>query len=145
MPDAPPGINPADRRYSDQHQWIKHHADGVYRVGVTWWEHQRLVGPIHVEMPEVGEHLEAGEMYGVVECMLGAIGELRSPVPGVVTSVNQEFVDDPELLYVYDEPYESWLLEMRPDHAADLDALFDADAYTERTKYAREWGFGGVE
>jgi len=145
VPEAPEGVNPDDRRYSDQHQWIKVHVDGAYRIGVTWWEHQRLVAPIHVEMPDVGEHLDAGEMYGMVECMLGAIGELRAPVAGRVVAVNEEFVADPEMLYVYDEPYESWLIAVVPDDVGDLDRLLDAGGYTERTKYAREWGFGGVE
>ena len=138
--------NPDDRLYSTQHQWVKHHVDDVYTIGLSWYAHEGLVGPELVELPDVGEHLEAGEMYGIVECLVGALRELFAPFDGEVVEVNQEIVDDPELIYVYDDPYEEyWLIRIRPDEPVEGAGLLDAARYTEMTPYAKEWGFGGLE
>jgi len=138
--------NPTDRLYSTQHQWIKHHEDGVYTLGLSWYAHQGLVGPELVELPDVGEHLDSGEMYGIVECLVGALRELFCPVAGEVVEINEEIVEDPELIYVYDDPYEEyWLIRIRPDDPVDRAGLLDADEYTRMTPYAKEWGFGGLE
>jgi glycine cleavage system H protein len=138
--------NPDDRLYSTQHQWVKHHEGDVYTLGLSWYAHQGLVGPELVELPEVGEHLESGEMYGIVECLVGALRELFAPVAGQVVEINEEIVEDPELIYIYDDPYEEyWLIRIRPDDPVDRAGLLDAEEYTRMTPYAKEWGFGGLE
>ena len=138
--------NPDDRLYSTQHQWIKQHEGDVYTLGLSWYAHQGLVGPELVELPDVGEHLESGEMYGIIECLVGALRELFAPVAGEVVEINEEIVDDPELIYVYDDPYEEyWLIRIRPDAPVEGAVLLDAAEYTEMTPYAKEWGFGGLE
>lgn len=138
--------NPSDRLYSTQHQWIKHHEGDTYTLGLSWYAHQGLVGPELVELPDVGEHLDSGEMYGIVECLVGALRELFAPVAGEVVEINEEIVDDPELIYIYDDPYEEyWLIRMRPDDPVEDAGLLDAEGYTQMTPYAKEWGFGGLE
>jgi glycine cleavage system H protein len=138
--------NPDDRLYSTQHQWIKHHEDDVYTLGLSWYAHQGLVGPELVELPEIGEHLDSGEMYGLVECLVGALRELFTPVAGEVVEINEEILEDPELIYIFDDPYEEyWLIRIRPDQAVETAGLLDAEEYTRMTPYAKEWGFGGLE
>lgn len=138
--------NPSDRLYSTQHQWIMKHEGDVWTVGLSWFAHQGLVGPSLVELPDVGEHLEAGEMYGIIECLVGALRELFAPVAGEVVEINEEIVEDPEVIYVYDDPYEEyWLIRVVPEEPVEDSGLLTADEYSELTPYAKEWGFGGLE
>jgi glycine cleavage system H protein len=136
-------VNPADRRYAMEHQWVRPGADGRMVIGPTWFLHEQLVGPMHLELPDVGEHVEQGEMCGYVQSLLGAMRELHSPLAGTVVAVNEELLDDPEMIAVNDDPYgEGWLFELEPDEPEDVDRLLTAEEYSARTPYARRWQLG---
>ena len=81
------------------------------------------------ELPEVGAELEQGADACVIESVKAA-GEVKSPVAGVVTAVNESLVDEPGK--VNEDPLgEGWFIRMEPADAAELDALMDQAAYDE--------------
>ena len=58
--------NPGDRRYTTEHEWIK--ADGEqYLVGITAFAQDQLGDIVYVELPKVGDHVESGKPFGVIE------------------------------------------------------------------------------
>jgi len=80
---------------------------------------------IYVELPAVGQKLEAGGRLGVVESVKAA-SDLYSPVSGDVTAVNDELKDHPE--YVNQDPYgKGWLIKLQ--NVKESGRLLDQQAY----------------
>jgi glycine cleavage system H protein len=130
---ADPGDYPDDRRYTAQHQWIMPDDEGGHVVGITRFSYGKLDAILALELPEPGERVEAGELYGYIQSLVGPIQELYAPVSGKVLAVNGELVEDPESIFVADDPYgESWLVRVAPDDPAEVEGLLTADQYMER-------------
>jgi glycine cleavage system H protein len=54
---------PAAYKYSKTHEWIDA-AHGVGSVGITDYAQQSLGDIVFVELPKVGDTLEAGKIFG---------------------------------------------------------------------------------
>jgi glycine cleavage system H protein len=120
---------PAELRYSEHDEWIR--VDGDETVtGITDYAQDQLSDIVYVELPEVGDHFEQGEPYGVVESVKAA-SDLNMPIAGEITAANTDLEDTPEI--VNQAPYAAgWLIRIRPDRIGDVDALMDAEAYRAR-------------
>jgi glycine cleavage system H protein len=70
--------------------------------------------------------VQQGEACGVVESVKAA-SDVYSPVSGEVVAVNEVLSDAPE--QVNDDPYAAWMFRIRPENAAEMDNLLDAQAY----------------
>lgn len=122
--------NPGDRRYTTEHEWIKAEGD-QYVVGITAFAQDQLGDIVYVELPRVGDRVQAGQPFGVIESVKTA-SDLYAPVSGEVTEVNAGLVDEPES--VNDDPYETgWIIKVRAADPAQLEQLLTADQYTEQT------------
>jgi glycine cleavage system H protein len=122
--------NPTDRRYTTEHEWIKPEGEH-YVVGITAFAQDQLGDIVYVELPKVGEQLEAGKAFGVIESVKTA-SDLYAPVSGEVVEVNGELVDQPQS--VNDDPYErGWMIKIRAGNASELEQLLTADQYADQT------------
>lgn len=117
---------PADLRYAASHEWARLEADGSVTVGISDHAQEALGDVIFIELPEVGKTLAAGDQAGVVESVKAA-SDIYAPVGGEVIAVNEALADAPE--QVNGEPYGAWFFKLKPQDAAELDKLLDADGY----------------
>lgn len=117
---------PSDLRYASSHEWARLEADGSVSVGISDHAQQALGDVVYVELPEVGQQLQAGQQAGVVESVKAA-SDIYAPVSGEVIAVNEQLADTPEL--VNNEPYGSWFFRLQPSDPAELNKLLSADAY----------------
>ncbi len=117
---------PADLRFADSHEWARLEADGSVTVGLSDHAQRSLGDIVFVELAEVGKTFAAGEPAGVVESVKSA-SDIYSPVSGEVIAVNQELSETPEL--INDDPYEYWILKLKPSDKAELKSLLDAAGY----------------
>lgn len=122
--------NPTDRRYTTEHEWIK--AEGEhYVVGITAFAQDQLGDIVYVELPKVGDKLEAGKTFGVIESVKTA-SDLYAPVTGEVVEVNAELVEQPQA--VNDDPYSrGWLIKVRSADPSEVEQLLTAEQYSEQT------------
>ena len=128
MPD--PASNPADRRYTTEHEWIKSEGD-LYVVGITSFAQDQLGDIVYVELPKVGQHVEGGKAFGVIESVKTA-SDLYAPVSGEVVEVNAELVDQPQT--VNDDPYTAgWMIKIRAADPGQVDRLLTAEQYAAQT------------
>jgi glycine cleavage system H protein len=118
--------NPANLKYTASHEWVRTEADGSVTIGITEHAQELLGDMVFVEPPAVGRKLKAREECAVVESVKAA-ADVYAPVAGIVTAVNGTLENSPESLN--SEPYAAWIFKLKPDNAADLAALMDADAY----------------
>jgi glycine cleavage system H protein len=122
--------NPPDRRYTAEHEWIKPEGE-TYVVGITAFAQDQLGDIVYVELPKVGDRIESGKLFGVIESVKTA-SDLYAPVSGEVVEVNNELVDQPQS--VNDDPYQKgWMIKIRPENASELERLLSAEQYSEQT------------
>lgn len=117
---------PPDLKYSSTHQWAKQETDGRVTVGITDHAQAELGDLVFVDLPEVGNSVQAGRPCMVVESVKSA-SDVHAPVSGEIVEINRAVADRPE--QINDQPYEAWLLRIHPADPSELDALLDAEAY----------------
>lgn len=119
---------PKDLLYTKTHEWIREDDDGV-TIGVTDFAQSQLSDVTFVELPEIGDHIDAEEEAAVLESVKAA-SDIYAPFGGTVTAVNDVLSDSPEM--INSDPYgDGWLFKMEPDAASDLEDLLDAESYEE--------------
>jgi glycine cleavage system H protein len=108
---------------------VRDEEDGTVVIGIT--EHaQELLGDlVFVELPEVGDTVDAGNECAVVESVKAA-SDVYSPVSGEVIAVNEALADAPETVN-QDAFGDGWLFQVKLSDPAQLEDLLDAEAYTE--------------
>jgi len=120
---------PSDLHYTESHEWIRIEDDGSVRIGITDNAQAQLGDLVFVELPEAGNHYDAGDACAVVESVKAA-SDIYAPLSGEVLAVNEELVDQPEL--INSSAYgDGWLFTMRLDDGADPGTLMEADDYEE--------------
>ena len=117
---------PQNLKYTNEHEWIRVEGDIAY-VGITDYAQEQLGDIVFVDIPTVGETLEAGETFGTIE-VVKTISDLFLPLAGEILEQNEALEENPEL--VNKDPYgEGWLIKIKPAADADFDSLLDAEAY----------------
>jgi glycine cleavage system H protein len=116
---------PTTYKYTKEHEWIS--VDGTTgTVGITDYAQNSLGDIVFVELPKVGDTLEAGKIFGSVESVK-AVSDLYSPISGTVTAVNEELKDAPEKVNA--DANNTWMLKLEIKDAAELNGLLGADQY----------------
>jgi glycine cleavage system H protein len=105
-----------DLMYTKDHEWIKKEGDFTY-VGITDYAQHSLGDIVFVELPEVGDELETGDGFAVVESVK-AVSDVYAPGSGTVEEVNEELEDSPELLN--EKCYESFIAKFSEFEAEEL-------------------------
>jgi len=119
---------PDELKYTEEHEWVAIEED-VATIGISDFAQSQLGDVVFIELPEVGDDLEAGKPFGVVESVK-AVSDIYSPLSGEVVEINEELPDAPEILNT--SPYEDgWLIKIRLSNPQELDDLLDATAYQE--------------
>ena len=124
-------MNPTDRKYSKEHEWVKIESGEVALVGITHFAQDQLGDIVFVYFPDDLENLEQFKSFGEIESPK-AVSELFAPVSGQIIEVNAELQDRPEL--VNEEPYEAgWMLKVQLSDTSEMDNLMSADQYEALT------------
>lgn len=117
---------PAGLKYAKSDEWFAVQGDTV-TIGITDYAQDQLNDIVYVEFREAGESLDAGDSFGEVESVKAA-AELYSAVPGEIVAVNAALEDEPEVVNA--DPFGAgWMVKIRADDLAPLEALMDAAAY----------------
>ena len=110
-------------KYSKSHEWVKLDG-GTAVVGLTDFAQSELGDLVFVNLPEVGDTVEAGEVFGDVESVK-AVSDVYSPVTGEVAEINEELLDSPE--FINDNAYEAWFIKVKDVSATE--ELLTAEEY----------------
>lgn len=116
----------SDLKFTKTHEWLRADEEEVI-IGITDHAQQLLGDMVFVELPEIGDKVDAGAELGVVESVKAA-SDFYAPVAGVVTAVNEAVIAEPSL--VNTDPYHSgWLVKMKPSHHEELNSLLNEEQY----------------
>lgn len=114
-------------RYSESHEWVKVEGD-IATIGISDYAQHALGNIVYVDLPEVGDEVEAGEDFGAVESVKAA-SDLISPVSGEVIEINEELEETPEL--VNTDAFGAWMIKVRMSNPEEIDSLLDWEAYSK--------------
>ena len=118
--------SPADRVYSETHEWHKLDGD-VLTLGVTRFAVDALTDVTYVQMKPAGTKIAPGGMVGEVESVK-TTSDIYCAVGGEIIEVNKQLADDPSLLNA--DPYgKGWLLKLKVNDKSGLGKLSDAAGY----------------
>ena len=120
---------PGDLKFMKSHEWARVEDKGTVTCGIS--DHaQGLLGDlVYVELPTIGDRVEAGNACAVVESVKAA-SDVYSPVTGKVVEVNSALSDKPET--INEDAYgDGWIFVMEVEEPAELNELLDPDAYAE--------------
>jgi len=121
---------PGDLKFMKSHEWARAEDNGTVTVGIS--DHaQGLLGDlVYVELPNVGDTVQAGNAVAVVESVKAA-SDVYAPVSGEIVAVNDALNDKPEMINE-DAFGEGWIFVVKLDNRDELQDLLDPDAYAEQ-------------
>jgi len=103
---------PGDLKYTNEHEWLRQEEDGTVTIGITDHAQSALGDLVYVELPEIGQEVEAGGEMAVVESVKAA-SDVYAPISGEVVAINEGLADDPEKINA-DAYGEGWIVRMQP-------------------------------
>lgn len=122
---------PENYRYAKSHEWVSVEGENA-TVGITDYAQDSLGDIVFVELPKVGQNVEAGSTFGSVESVK-AVSDLYAPVTGTVTEVNEALNASPETINA--DANNTWLIKLAMTNTDDVNALLSAADYE---KYVAE-------
>ena len=119
---------PAELKYTKDHEWVRVEGDEAV-IGITDFAQRELGDIVFVDISTVEEEVAANEVFGTVEAVK-TVSDLFMPATATVLEVNDAIDASPEL--VNTDPYgEGWIIRVKLNNPADVDALLSADGYKE--------------
>lgn len=119
-------MNPINLKYTKKHEWLKVEGNKAI-IGITDYAQHALGDVVFVELPKIGDSLELGKSFGVVESVK-AVSDIYAPVAGTITAVNEAILDAPETVNL-DAFGEAWMVEVELADLSQLDDLLNAAQY----------------
>ena len=118
---------PSELKYAPSHEWVRNEGDGTFTVGISEHAQELLGDMVFVELPEVGDEVDAGEDCAVAESVKAA-SDIYAPISGEIVAINEELEDSPET--VNNDAYgDGWLFRIKASDESELENLLSAEDY----------------
>ncbi|BEU04569.1 glycine cleavage system H protein [Agarivorans sp. OAG1] len=118
---------PAELRYASTHEWVRSEGDGVYTVGISEHAQELLGDMVFIDLPDVGDDIDAGDDCAVAESVKAA-SDIYAPLSGEVVEINEELEDSPE--QVNSDAYgDGWMFKVKVSDESELENLLSAEDY----------------
>jgi len=115
---------PAELLYSESHEWIRKEGD-VVSIGITDHAQHELGDIVFVELPEVGQKVEAGKGLAVIEAVK-TVADVYAPAAGEVIEVNEALGTNAGAINT--DAYGSWIAKIKLSEPLPS-TLLDAAGY----------------
>jgi glycine cleavage system H protein len=121
---------PGDLKFLKSHEWARMEDDGTVTVGISDHAQAQLGDLVYVELPSIGDSVDAGNSCAVVESVKAA-SDVYSPVSGKIIKVNEALSDKPEAINE-DAFGDGWIFRVKPSNPSEMDELLTPDDYAEQ-------------
>ena len=119
---------PGDLKFLSSHEWARVESDGTVTIGISDHAQDLLGDIVFVELPEVGQSIDAESDAAIVESVKAA-SDIYSPLSGEVIEINSALEDQPEI--INSSPYEDgWFYKLNPSDMHELDNLLSPEDYS---------------
>ena len=118
---------PEDLKYTKEHEWVRLEGETAM-VGITDHAQKELGDLVFVELPNVGDKVEAGKPMGTVESVK-AVSEIFAPLSGEIAEINNILLEHPET--INQDPHQGgWIAKITLSDAAESENLLTAAEYS---------------
>ena len=118
---------PGDLKFMKSHEWARVEGDGKVTVGISDHAQELLGDLVYVDLPDVGDSVEAGNSCAVLESVKAA-SDIYAPVSGTIVEVNSALADKPET--INEDAYgEGWLFVIEASELDQVKELLGPDDY----------------
>ena len=114
--------------YTDSHEWIAIEGE-MGTVGVSTHAQKELGEVVFIQLPKVGDKVEAGSEIAVLESTKAA-ADIYCPVSGTIVAINEHVKNDPNILNTSPEK-EGWLFKIALSDLSELDTLLSDQQYLQ--------------
>ncbi len=121
---------PEQYKYTKEHEWIEV-AGQTGTIGITDHAQSSLGDIVFVELPKVGEAIQAGSTFGSVESVK-AVSDLYAPVSGTVSEVNEALTSGPEVINT--DANTTWIIRLELTDTMETGSLLSAAEYEQFIK-----------
>jgi glycine cleavage system H protein len=119
---------PSELQYTAEHEWIKLEGD-LAIVGITEFAQKELGDIVFLDIPSVGNQVNANDVFGSVEAVK-TVSDLFMPITGEIVEFNTSLESSPEL--VNSDPYGAgWIVKVKPANSSDISNLLNNEAYSK--------------
>ena len=119
---------PEELKYSEDHEWLSFDGEEG-AIGITDYAQAQLGDIVFVELPEVGQQLEKGQIFATIEAVK-TVAEVYAPISGQVLEVNSAIQESAEVINT--DPYGAgWLIKIHPSNPKERSQLMSAAEYAE--------------
>ena len=120
---------PGDLKFLSSHEWARVESDGTITIGISDHAQDLLGDIVFVELPEIGQSVDAENDTAIVESVKAA-SDIYSPLSGEVIEVNSLLEDQPEI--INSSPYEDgWFFKLIPSNMGELNNLLSPEDYSD--------------
>lgn len=119
---------PKNLKYYSSHEWLKQEGD-EWLIGITDFAQKELGDLVFINLPNVDDEIVKDEAFADVESVK-AVSDVISPVSGIITAVNEDLADAPEL--INQDAYSAWIIKAKD--IKGLEDLLTAEQYEELIK-----------
>ena len=114
-------------RYLSTHEWGRIDEEGVLTVGISDHAQDLLGDIVFIELPEVGDQLDAEGESAIVESVKAA-SDVYSPLSGEVIEINEKLLEEPEV--VNNSPLEEgWFYKIKLNEESSFENLLSEEEY----------------
>ena len=114
-------------RYLSTHEWGRIDEEGVLTVGISDHAQDLLGDIVFIELPDVGDVLDAEGESAIVESVKAA-SDVFSPLSGEVIEINEKLLDEPEV--VNSSPLEDgWFFKIKLNEDSSFEDLLSEEEY----------------
>jgi glycine cleavage system H protein len=114
---------PVNLKYAKSHEWVKDLGNGLFEIGISDYAQKELGDIVYVNLPELGDELEAGVSFAELESVK-SVSDLISPINGTVIEVNEALISGPDI--INKSPYDAWFIRVEGNLT---DMLLSAEEY----------------
>jgi glycine cleavage system H protein len=116
---------PDKYRYTKEHEWLL--VEGEFgTIGITDYAQSSLGDIVFVELPKIGQQIEAGSTFGSVESVK-AVSDLYAPVTGEVVAVNDSLNATPENINA--AANDTWMIRVKMTNTDEVNGLLSSVDY----------------
>ena len=116
----------SNKKYSKDHEWIEI-IDEIATVGITNHAQESLGDIVFVDLPTLGQKVQAGSEVCVIESVKAA-SDIFSPVSGEVIKINEDLKDNGSLVNS-DPEGQGWIFKIKTSDSSLLDDLMTFSEY----------------
>lgn len=116
-------------KYTEDHEWIALHEDGVAFIGITKYAADALGDATYIELPSAGDAVEKGDSIGSVESVKSA-SDIYSPVACEIVEGNKVLEDNASVINK-DPQGDGWFAKVKLSEKGDIEELMTLEAYED--------------